>query len=61
MCTTRGLFEPQSPPDVKEKRSAYMANKIDELTDQAADVAASIIAAPFKFTGEVLGKLFWWV
>lgn len=38
-----------------------MANKIDELTDQAADVAASIIAAPFKFAGEVLGKLFWWV
>lgn len=38
-----------------------MANKIDELTDQAADVAASIIAAPFKFTGEMLGKLFWWV
>nr|DAH80550.1 MAG TPA: hypothetical protein [Caudoviricetes sp.] len=38
-----------------------MANKIDELTDQAADVAASIITAPFKFTGEVLGKLFWWV
>lgn len=38
-----------------------MKNKIDELTEQAADVTASIIKAPFKFTGEVLNKLFWWV
>ena len=38
-----------------------MANKINQLTEQAADVTASIIAAPFKFTGEVLGKLFWWI
>lgn len=38
-----------------------MKNKIDQLTEQAADVTASIIAAPFKFTVEVLGKLFWWV
>lgn len=36
-------------------------NKIDELTEQAADVTASIIKAPLKFTGEVLNKLFWWV
>lgn len=38
-----------------------MPNKLDELTEQAADVTASIIKAPFKFTGEVLNKLFWWV
>lgn len=38
-----------------------MGNKIDDLTEQAADVTASIINAPFKFTGEVLNKLFWWV
>ena len=36
-------------------------NKIDELTEQAADVTASIIKAPLKFTGEVLNKLFRWV
>lgn len=36
-------------------------NKIDELTEQAADVTASIIKAPLKFAGEVLNKLFWWV
>ncbi len=38
-----------------------MSNKIDKFTEQAADVTASLIAAPFKFTGEVLGKFFWWV
>lgn len=38
-----------------------MPNKLDELTEQAADVTASIIKAPFKFTGKVLNKLFWWV
>lgn len=38
-----------------------MENKIDELTEQAADITASIISAPFKFAGEVLDKVFWWV
>lgn len=38
-----------------------MSKKIDELTEQAADITASVIKAPFKFTGEVLNKLFWWI
>lgn len=38
-----------------------VTNKINKLTDKAADITASIIAAPFRFTGKVLGKLFWWV
>lgn len=38
-----------------------MSKKFDELTEQAADITASVIKAPFRFTGEVLNKLFWWV
>lgn len=38
-----------------------MNNKIDRLTEEAADITASVIKAPFKFTGEVLNKLFWWI
>lgn len=33
-------------------------SKIDKLTEQAADVTASIIKAPFKFIDKVLTKLF---
>ena len=33
-------------------------NKIDELTEQAANVTAGAIKAPFKFVDRVLTKLF---
>lgn len=38
-----------------------MKNKIDIFTEQASEVTASLIKAPFKFAGGVLNKLFWWV
>ena len=36
-------------------------NKIDRTAEEAADLTASLIAAPFKFTARVLENLFWWV
>ena len=33
----------------------------DRAAEEAADLTASLIAAPFKFTKRVLDNLFWWV
>lgn len=35
-----------------------MVNKIEKLTEQAANVTAGAIKAPFKFVDRVLTKLF---
>lgn len=36
-------------------------NEIDRAVEKAADITASVVASPFKFTASVLNKLFWWV
>ena len=60
-CVVPAAILTARPDGCKEKRIADMANKIDELTDQAAAVAASVVSAPFKFADKFLSKLFWWV
>ena len=36
-------------------------NKVDKFTEQATDITASVVSAPFKIVKGVFQRVFWWV